>query len=256
MDQQVARMAKFGPDSVSAFLWLQGLTAAYNGKLNEARGLFRRSYDEAHAAQLKEGMAYAIYQQAFVEAMFGDTAGAKRDVPLFLAASNSFLYRTRAARILAIAGDTRAGAQADAIAKERPDGTLTIGYDVPVIRGFVELELKNPAKAVEALQPALQYELADTKAMLATYVRGEAYLAAHQGPQAAAEFQKVLDHGGVVRNDPSGALARLGLARAYAMSGDAAKARVAYQDFFALWKDADPDVPVLRAAKNEYAKLQ
>jgi tetratricopeptide (TPR) repeat protein len=202
-------------------------------------------------------MAQALYLQALVEAMYGDTAGAKRDVPLFLAASNSFLYRTRAARILALTGDSaHAEAQADALEKERPNGTLTINYDVPTIRGIVALDRKNPEKALEALQPALPYELADTKGLLATSVRGDAYLAAHQGPQAAAEFQKVIDHSGISRNEPNAALAHLGLARAYALSGDAAKARVAYQDFFGLWKDADPDVPVLKQAKAEYAKLQ
>jgi eukaryotic-like serine/threonine-protein kinase len=257
MEHEVSYVAKFGPDTATTFLMLEGLTAAYHGKLNEARGFFKRAYDQAHAASLKEGMAQALYQQALVEALFGDTAGAKRDVPLFLAASDSFLYRTRAARVLAIAGDTaRAEAQADALGKESPNGTLTIGYDVPVIHGIVEIDRKNPAKAIDALQPALQYELADTKALLATSLRGEAYLAAHQGTQAAAEFQKVLDHTGIVRNEPNGALAHLGLARGYALAGDSAKARLAYQDFFALWKDADADVPVLKAAKAEYAKLQ
>ena len=133
---------------------------------------------------------------------------------------------------------------------------MTGGYDVPLIHAIAELGRKNPSKAIDALQPALQFELAETKALLANNVRGDAYLALHQGPQAAAEFQKVLDHSGLVRNDPNGALAHLGLARAYAVSGDAAKARLAYQDFFALWKDADPNVPILIAAKSEYAKLQ
>jgi eukaryotic-like serine/threonine-protein kinase len=242
---------------VASLLTLEGLTAAYHGRLGEARGFFKRSYDVAHGASLKEGMASALYQQALVEALYGDTAGAKRDVPLFLAASDSFLYRTRAARVLALAGDTaRAEAQADALAKERPAATLTGGYDVPVIRGIVELARKNPSKAIDALQPAAQYELADTKALLANSVRGDVYLAEHQGAQAAAEYQKVLDHPGIARNEPNGALAHLGLARAYAVAGDAAKARLAYQDFFALWKDADPDVPILKVAKAEYAKLQ
>ena len=257
MEHEVSYVTKFKPDTVASFLALEGLTAAYHGRLGDARGFFKRSYDVAHGASLKEGMAVALYQQALVEALYGDTAGAKRDVPLFLAASNSFLYRTRAARVLAIAGDTaRAEAQTDALAKERPEATLTGGYDVPVIRGMVELARKNPSKAIDALQPATEYELADTKALLANTARGDAYLATHQGTQAAAEFQKVIDHVGIVRNEPNGALARLGLARAYAEAGDAAKARLAYQDFFALWKDADPDVPVLKEAKAEYAKLQ
>jgi tetratricopeptide (TPR) repeat protein len=257
MEHEVSYVAKFAPDTVASLLTLEGLTAAYHGRLGDARGFFKRSYDVAHGASLKEGMASALYQQALVEALYGDTAGAKRDVPLFLAASDSFLYRTRAARVLALAGDTaRAEAQADALTKERPAATLTGGYDVPVIRGIVELARKNPSKAIDALQPAVQYELADTKALLANSVRGDAYLAEHQGAQAAAEYQKVLDHPGIARNEPNGALARLGLARAYAVAGDAAKARLAYQDFFALWKDADPDVPVLKEAKAEYAKLK
>jgi len=87
-------------------------------------------------------------------------------------------------------------------------------------------------------------------------MRGEAYLAAHQGTEATAEFQKIIDHPGVVTNEPIGALAHVGLARAYAMQGDATKARAAYQDFLTLWKDADPDIPILKQAKAEYAKLQ
>jgi eukaryotic-like serine/threonine-protein kinase len=257
MDHELGYVAKFGPDTVSQFQVLEGLTAAYHGKLGDARGHFKRAHDVAQAAASKEGMAFAMYQQAIVEALYGDTAGAKRDVALFLATSNSFLYRTRAARVVALTGDSaHSEAQADALEKERPEGTMTIGYDLPVIRGIAAIERKNPNKAVDALQPTLQYELAETKAMLATSVRGEAYLAARKGSEAATEFQKVLDHSGVVRNEPNAALARLGLARAYALEGDAAKARVAYQDFFALWKDADADVPVLKAARAEYAKLQ
>jgi serine/threonine protein kinase/tetratricopeptide (TPR) repeat protein len=257
MEREVSYVAKFKADTVASFLTLEGLTAAYHGRLGDARGFFKRSYDVAHGASLKEGMAAALYQQALVEALYGDAAGAKRDVPLFIATSNSFLYRTRAVRLLAIAGDTaHTEAQADALLKERPSATLTGGYDVPVIKGIVELARKNPAKAIEELQPAVQYELADQKALLANSVRGDAYLAAHQGQQAAAEFQKVIDHAGIVHNEPNGALAHLGLARAYALSGDANKARLAYQDFFALWKDADADVPVLKQAKAEYAKLQ
>jgi tetratricopeptide (TPR) repeat protein len=257
MDHEVAYVAKFGPDTVAQFQVLEGLTGAYHGKLGDARGHFKRAHDVAQAAASKEGMAFALYQQALVEALYGDAVGAKRDVALFVATLDSFLYRTRAARVLALTGDSaHAEAEADALEKDRPNGTLTVGYDLPTIRGIAELNRKNAAKALEALQPALPYELADTKGLLATSVRGDAYLAAHQGPQAAAEFQKVIDHSGISRNEPNAALAHLGLARAYALSGDAAKARVAYQDFFGLWKDADPDVPVLKQAKAEYAKLQ
>ena len=117
----------------------------------------------------------------------------------------------------------------------------------------------SPTKAVEALAPGAPYELGYPAqsvaiALYPVYLRGEAYLAAHQ--EGAAEFQKILDHPGVVTNEPIGALAHLGLGRAYAISGDGAKAKTAYQDFFALWKDADPDIPILKQAKAEYAKLQ
>jgi hypothetical protein len=114
----------------------------------------------------------------------------------------------------------------------------------------------NSAKAVELLQPVIPYDLSSTRAMSSAYTRGNAYLALHKGSEAAAEFQKIVDHPGVVLNAITGARAKLGLARAYALGGDSAKARVAYQDFFALWKDADPGVPILIAAESECAKLQ
>ncbi len=125
------------------------------------------------------------------------------------------------------------------------------------------LDRNEASKVIEALQGAAPYELGRPgyRAFLApalhpVYVRREAYLAAHQGSEAAAEFQKILDHRGVVLNEPIGALAPLGLARAYAMQGDSAKARAAYQDFLTLWKEADPNIPILREAKGEYAKLK
>ena len=120
------------------------------------------------------------------------------------------------------------------------------------------LSRKDAAKAVEILRPAAPYELADIVmgSFYPIYVRGEAYLAAHEAGQAATEFQKIVAHRALVRNSPLGALTRLQLARAYAMQGDTAKAEAAYRDFFNLWKDADPDIPIYKQAKAEYAKLQ
>ena len=129
-------------------------------------------------------------------------------------------------------------------------------FDLPVIRATIEIGRNNPAKAVEILQPVTPFDLAQPEGLLGTYQRGRAYLALHKGSEAAAEFQKIVDHPGVALNSITAALAKLGLARAYALEGDTAKARVAYQDFFALWKDADPGIPILVAAKSEYAKLQ
>ena len=129
-------------------------------------------------------------------------------------------------------------------------------FELPAIQATIELERNNPAKALEVLQPVEPYDLSVGRGMWPAYKRGLANLALHKGPEAAADFQKVMDHPGVVQMTITGALSRLGLARAYALEGDTAKARVAYQDFFALWKDADPNIPILVAAKAEYAKLQ
>ena len=132
---------------------------------------------------------------------------------------------------------------------------------MPTIRAGVALERKDPNRAIELLKVASTIELSSATADLTiflcpVYLRGEAYLMLHDGNRAAAEFQKFIDHRGVAMNFPWGALARLGLARAYAMQGDTAKTKSAYQDFLTLWKDADPDIPILKEAKAEYAKLQ
>jgi hypothetical protein len=135
---------------------------------------------------------------------------------------------------------------------------------LPVLRAQLSMNDGNPVKAIEQLQIAVPYELGWPRsaihgsfgAFYPTHVRGEAYLVAHQGAQAAAEFQKILDHRGIVVSDPIGALAHLQLGRALAMSGDNTKAKTAYQDFLTLWKEADSDIPILKQAKTEYAKLQ
>src|SRR6266446_245460 len=133
----------------------------------------------------------------------------------------------------------------------------------PTLRAKLALLRSNPEQALEVLRAAAPYELGEPSYSLynwpnlyPVYVRGEAYLAAHRGSEAAAEFQKILDHRGIVLNEPIGALARLQLGRAYAMEGDTAKARAGYQDFLTLWKDADPDIPILIQAKAEYTELK
>jgi hypothetical protein len=150
---------------------------------------------------------------------------------------------------------------ADGLDEEFPQNTIVQGYWLPAIRAAIELNKKNAAKTVELLKGAEPYELSLCEPftfgmMYPVYLRGQAYLLAAQGKEGVVEFQKMIDHRGLVLNYPLGALARLGLARAYALQGDTAKARAAYQDFLTLWKDADPDVPILKQAKAEYAKLQ
>ncbi len=265
MDRELAGAAKFGPGAESDLAALEGSTQAYYGKMNTARASFKRAYDVAHAASLTGSKVNALYGQAYAEALAGDSPAAKRDGAAFLAISDSYLYRLRAARIFALAGDVaRAESLVNQIQKERPNATLLNNYDAPVIRAQIELARNNPAKAIELLQPTVEFELADGdvggegggKSMLANYLRGEAYLKSGKGAEAVAEYQQIIDHPGSVRNHMTGALAHFGLGRAYALQGDAAKARLAYQDFFALWKDADTDVPVLVQAKAEYAKLK
>lgn len=165
--------------------------------------------------------------------------------------------RTLAALTLARAGDLVASEkQAAELDKSFPLNTLVQRYRLPTIRAAISLQRKDPNQALELLQAASAIELGDTGNLLPVYVRGEAYLMLHDGTHAAAEFRKFLDHRGLVSNSPIAAIARLGLARAYTLQNDTAKAKAAYQDFLILWKDADADIPVLKKAKAEYAKLQ
>jgi hypothetical protein len=150
----------------------------------------------------------------------------------------------------------KAEALAADLDKKNPLETFAQKGDIPQIRARVELQHGNGVKAVELIQPAELYEFGYIEAGLPAYLHGLACLQMKQGPQAAAEFQKILDHKDALGVTVYTPLAKLGLGRALVLSGDAAKARAAYQDFFALWKDADPDIPILRAAKSEYAKLQ
>lgn len=148
------------------------------------------------------------------------------------------------------------------LAARSPENTFLQFVALPTIGAAVALDEGKPSRAIDSLRAAAPYELSSSPfgagfgPLRPVYLRGAAYLAAHEGAQAAAEFQKNLDHPGSVMNDPIGALAHLGLARAYALQGDTAKAKTAYQDFLTLWKDADPDIPILKQAKAEYAKLQ
>ena len=189
-----------------------------------------------------------------------EQARADADAAMKLAPNRD--VRAMAALALARAGDT-AGAEklAAELDKTFPLDTLVQRYWLPTIRAAVALERKDPNRAVELLKAASTIELGQptnvTVFLCPVYLRGEAYLMLHDGNAAAAEFQKFIDHRGLVVNFPWGALARLGLARAYAEAGDTPhKARAAYQDFLTLWKDADPDIPIYQQAKAEYAKLQ
>ena len=163
----------------------------------------------------------------------------------------------RVALALALAGDTAAaGKLAAELDRTFPLDTLVQRYWLPAINAAVALQRKDPKRAVELLQVTGPIELGDRGDLIPVYLRGEAYLTLRDSNAAAAEFQKLIDHSGLVGNFPWGALARLQLARACALSGDKTKAKIAYQDFLTLWRDTDPDIPILKQAKVEYAELR
>jgi tetratricopeptide (TPR) repeat protein len=256
MSQQVAwATGKLGVED--GLLGLEADTAAYSGRLGRARDLSRQAVVSAKRAEEPELAAWYEANAALREALFGNPAQTRERAADALGLSNSWGVQSLAALALAFAGDAeRARALADDLANRFSDHTIVQSYDLPAIRAQLALNHDDPSGAIEILQAAVPYELSDSGALYPVYVRGEAYLAAHKGNEAAAEFQKIREHPGIVVNSPIGALAHLGLGRAYALSGDKAKAKSAYQNFLGIWKDADPDVPILKQAKAEYAKLQ
>ena len=234
-------------------------TAAQFGQLSRARMFSDRAIASAERAGEKEAAANHEANAALREAFFGNAAEARKRVAsaFVLAKGRDVLYP--AALALAIVGDARRAQSLDnELNKAFPQDTIIQSNSLPTLRAQLALCHNDGANAIELLQKGIPYEYSDygLRGLYPAFFRGQAYLALHQGSEAATEFQKIADHRGVVMNDPIGALARLGLGRAYALQGDTAKARVAYQDFLTLWKDADSDIPILKEAKAEYAKLQ
>jgi tetratricopeptide (TPR) repeat protein len=262
MVRQVA-WAAGKPGTEDILLAYEADTAAHSGQLGKAREFSRQAMASAERAEEKETAALYESNAALREALIGNAAEARQLATAALGLSNGRDVQYGAALALAFAGDaTRVHALADDLVKRWPDDTIVKFNYLPTIRAQLALNRNDAAHAIEVLQAAAPYELgspgtaAFSPALYPVYVRGEAYLAAHQGSEATAEFRKIIDHRGVVQSAPIGALAHLGLARAYVLSGDTAKARTAYRDFLALWKDADPDIPILKEAKAEYAKLK
>jgi eukaryotic-like serine/threonine-protein kinase len=260
MQQQVA-IATGKPGVDDQILFLESETAAYYGEFAKSRELTGRAADSAQRASEKEAAAEYKSHSAVREALAGDMPSAKQDAQAALAIATGRQVEGFSAVALGLAGDS---AQAERLAadlgKRFSEDTIVKFDYLPMIGAATALHSGDGKRAIESLSASAPYELGETNssftfALYPVYLRGEAYLAAKQGA-AVNEFQKILDHAGVVGNEPLAALAHLGLGRAYALTGDSAKSKTAYQDFFALWKDADPDVPVLKQAKAEYAKLQ
>jgi len=239
-------------------------TAAYSGRLREAEEFTHQAMESAERTGEKEIAASFSATSGLRQALFGNTEEARRSAKLAMEHSDGVDVQYGSALALAYAGDAaRARDLTEGLAKRFPEATLVQFNYLPTLRAKLALNQGNPLEALGTLRAAMPYELGLTtfsdyawNGLYPVFVRGEAYLAAHQGSDATAEFQRILDHRGIAWDSPIEALAHLQLGRAYAMQGDTAKARFAYQDFLALWKDADPDIPILIAAKAEYAKLK
>jgi predicted Zn-dependent protease len=263
MARQVAAAAgKTGEEDL--LLALSADTAAYFGHLRRARELSRQASNSARRAGENEASATYENVAALREGLFGNRDKARGEIrvatPLPSVGDPYYGF----ALALAYAGDANEVQRlVEDFNKRLPEDTTVQFNYLPTLRAKIALARANPQEALDILEAAAPYELGlpafsfyNWPNLYPVYVRGEAYLAAHQGGEAAAEFQKILDHRGIVLSEPIGALAHLQLGRAYALQGDTTKARAAYRDFLALWKDADYDIPVLQQAKAEYAKLR
>jgi serine/threonine protein kinase/tetratricopeptide (TPR) repeat protein len=261
MEQQLAWGAG-KPGDEDVLLSLQSDTEAYHGRMSKARDFSRRAMDSAVRADSKEAAALWQVNSALREAEFGDITSAKPGIVSALALAPGRDVKVLAALGLARSGDVaRSKTLAEELEKNYPSNTILKLYWLPTINAAIELNKGNSSQALVLLEAAAPYELGEPPPLqpgpvYPAYLRGQAYLMAHNGTAAAAEFQKLLDHRGIVGNFVTGSLAHLQLGRAYAMAGDTAKAKAAYQDFLTLWKDADPDVPILKEAKAEFARLQ
>ncbi|HEU5397867.1 MAG TPA: tetratricopeptide repeat protein, partial [Gammaproteobacteria bacterium] len=259
MKAQVA-WAMGKPGDEDTLLSMDSDTEAYYGRAKRARDLTQQSMDSAIHAGYPETAAMWQVNAALREAEWGDFSVARAGVDKALGLSQGRDVKLIAAFTLARSGDARqVGPLVRELKRDYPTDSLLKLYWLSCIDAAVALDAGDAGRALADLKVAAPYELGGANTFInylyPAYLRGQAYLMAHDGAAAAAEFQKLLDHSGVVTNFVTGALARLELGRAYAMAGDTAKAKAAYQDFFSLWKEADHNIPVLQQARVEYANL-
>src|SRR5450432_369971 len=250
MEKLVAAMSSEQGFEMAA-LSEQARTAAYFGRLKAARALAGQMREKALREKDTATAADVESDAAFREALIGNASEARIHV------AEAVKLGGEPPTALVLASDVaQAGKMVDSLELQSPPDGYVYKVRVPELRGAIELKRRNPARALELLAPTAIYDAGWFDLYLFAYVRGESYLLAGRGREAATEFQKIIDHRGIVVNEPYGAVARLELGRAYTLQGNTSKARGAYQDFLALWKDADPDIPILKQAKIEYAKLQ
>ncbi len=250
------------PGIEDTFLSAQADTEAFHGRLSKARSLAARAVDSAKRSGAPETAAFWAMSQAIREVELGDTAAARQSIATARALSNGRDVELLSSLVYARLGDAPASQKiSDRIDHDSPVDTLIQGFWLPSIRASLELSHGNAQRAVEILEAAQPYDLSQPaqfqlSTAFAPYLRGLAYLKAGNPQQAIPQFQKILDHRGAVLNFITYPLAQLGIARAYAASGDTAKARAAYSSFLVLWNDADSSLPLLQQAKSESAKLQ
>jgi len=263
--ERVVALSQGKPDAEDWVDYYQGFGLAYSGHRQQAKSMTRRAADLARQAAQPERAALFEIGATLWDAFLGNIREAKQGAKAVLESSKSRDVEYGAAFALALSGDSsQSQTLADDLAKRFPEDTAVRLSYMPGLRALLALNHNESAKAIELLRTAAPYELgappswfdASFGALYPVYVRGLAYLAAQQGAEAAAEFQKILDHRAIVVSDPIGALARLQLGRALAMSEDKTKAKTAYEDFLTLWKDADRDIPVLKQAQAEYARIR
>ena len=259
---QQAAAAMGTPGVEDQMFFVESETAAHGGQFGKARELTRQAADSARRAQEKETAAEYEGHNSLREGLVGEAAWVKEDSRSALAEIKGKHGEGFSAIAFAFTGDIAIANHAiDDLTTRFPQDTVVQTQYLPMARAALAINSGNAAAALNALSVAAPYELGHTNddftfALYPIYFRGQAYLAAKNGSDAAGEFQRILDHASIVGNEPIGALAHLGLARAYSLSGNTTKAKIAYRDFFALWKNADPDVPIVKEAQAEYAKLQ
>jgi serine/threonine protein kinase/tetratricopeptide (TPR) repeat protein len=245
---------KLAPQGEEGLVFLDTSLAAVHGQVRHMQELARQSREIRERWKFTEGVASSFTAQAKVEALFQSPDQAKKDASSALSISQSPQVRLEAATALAMAGDVaKAQALASGVAKQRPDDIWVQSVFVPEAEAWIHLNRNEALAAIQVLEKAKPYDGANPEVM---FTRSSAYLNSGQSKEAAQEFQRIVDLKYFAPDDPVVPLAQLGVARAHALEGDKDKARTAYQDFFALWKDADPDIPILKEAKAEYAKLK
>jgi tetratricopeptide (TPR) repeat protein len=254
MDQELDTASKSGPAGEAIVYGFRSGVAAYKGQLRQAADFGKKSREASQRLNLKEGVANEFTQEAQTEAVLLYKPRAADHATQALKISQSPNITLGAAFALALNGDDQKAAKlADEVAQKRPYDTLVQFVYVPLVKAQIEINHGNPAKAIDLLDNAMVYARVNSGVL---YVRGNAYLKAGRGNDAVQAYLRMLELKNFIGVDPLMPLTHLGLARAYAMQKDKASSRVAYQDFFGLWKDADPDIPLLREAKAEYAKVQ